>query len=324
MKAFSVWYVQMLLLFQVCSFLLLVWRWREVCLSVLGGGTLLIKAKIDWAGSGCFEAKSLPGSLATGMQARCSLLGSFFSCPLLCLPDRVQSLWIEDTWLARANDEQQHELWIWVPPNKREEVPVCQVSHTSEHQAFCCVRGALCQPSPFCLTSRVGRECVLPVLKQHLALYAQVVYFMVSISSLLWADFYIFAHEWLSAGKFQFALIVKDCWVIVASQHSNSTRMFKVLYLQSVIWGENLASPFLHMHTRRQDLYQSISTITVFWYRVSQETKELTGRCCILFVCFFKLCFLAPCCTGLLFLNHGTWDGMVYIPQEGWVEGTDI
>lgn len=44
----------MLLLFQVCFFLLLVYEWKDVCLSLLGGGTLLIKAKIDSAASGCF------------------------------------------------------------------------------------------------------------------------------------------------------------------------------------------------------------------------------------------------------------------------------
>lgn len=155
-KAFSIWYVQMLLLFQVCFFLLLAGEWKDVCLSVLGGGTLLIKAKIDCAGSGCFEAQCPSGSLATGTQAWCSSLGSFFPCLLPCLPDRVQSLWIEDTWLARTNDEQQHELWVWVPPNKWEEVFVCQVSHTSEHQALCCVRRALCQHSASCLTSGIG------------------------------------------------------------------------------------------------------------------------------------------------------------------------
>ena len=57
-----------------------------------GGGTLLIKAKIDWAGPGCFEAKGPPGSLAAGTQAWCSSLGSFFSCPFPCLSDRIQSL----------------------------------------------------------------------------------------------------------------------------------------------------------------------------------------------------------------------------------------
>lgn len=54
-------------------------------LSVHGGGTLLIKAKIDWAGSGCFEAKGPPDSLAADTQAWCNSLGSFFSCPFPCL-----------------------------------------------------------------------------------------------------------------------------------------------------------------------------------------------------------------------------------------------
>lgn len=49
---------------------------------MVGGGTLLIKAKIDWADSGCFEAKGPPGSLAAGTQDQCSSLGSFFSCLL--------------------------------------------------------------------------------------------------------------------------------------------------------------------------------------------------------------------------------------------------
>lgn len=79
-KAFSIWYVQMLLLFQVCFFLLLAGEWKDVCLSLLGGGTLLIKAKIDCAGSGCFEAQCPSGSFIshwhTGLV---QLLGFIFS-----------------------------------------------------------------------------------------------------------------------------------------------------------------------------------------------------------------------------------------------------
>lgn len=119
-------------------------------------GLWLSKQRPTVFGSGCLEVKCLPGSLANGTQAWCGSLGSFFSCLFPCLPDRVQSLWIEDTWLARTNDEQQHELWVRVPPNKWEEVFICQVSHTSEHQALCCTRGILCQHSPSCLTSGVG------------------------------------------------------------------------------------------------------------------------------------------------------------------------
>lgn len=130
-KAFSIWYIKMLLLFRVCPFLLWVCRVERSLPFCAWRRDSAYPGK-DWLGWLWLHEANCPLARATGVQVQCLSLASFFSCPFPCLPDRVQSLWIEDTWLARTNDEQQHELWVWVPPNKWEEVLVCQVSPTSK------------------------------------------------------------------------------------------------------------------------------------------------------------------------------------------------
>lgn len=120
---------------------------------------------------------------------------------------------------------------------------------------------------------------------------------------------------WVSTGKFQFALIVKDCWVIVASQHSNSSQIFKVLCLQSVLWGENLA-PLNPLHIciiDNQDLDLSISTITVFWYRVSfKRPKNWQVAAFWMFYCVSIPPPQPP--AALVCCIYESWDGMVYVP----------
>lgn len=53
---------------------------------------------------------------------------------------RVQPLRVQDPRLARADDEQQHELWLWLAPDKREEIPLCPVRLPHLPACHCCQR----------------------------------------------------------------------------------------------------------------------------------------------------------------------------------------
>ena len=68
---------------------------------------------------------------------------------------RVQSLWGKDPRPAGADDEQQHQFWIWVFEDKSEEVAVRQVRSPVTHANKSWVIPSVC-----------GRESILTVYLQ--------------------------------------------------------------------------------------------------------------------------------------------------------------
>lgn len=65
-------------------------------------------------------------------------LGSTPACADPLSPHRVQPLRVQDPRLERADDEQQHELWLWLAPDKREEIPLCPVRLLHLPACHCC------------------------------------------------------------------------------------------------------------------------------------------------------------------------------------------
>lgn len=150
---------------------------RSLCLEE----GLLIKAGTDCVGSGCFWSQVSSWLFSHWHTGLVRFLG------FILFPSVPLSPWQSTVALNRRYMTWENKWWTaaWaLGPGPSEQVRRGLCMSGKSHfwaRGLVLHEGSSVPTQPF-LFNQWGRECVLPVLQQNYAVYAQVVYFMVSVS----------------------------------------------------------------------------------------------------------------------------------------------